>query len=412
MTEHETGPMDDYGRRIGREMYALGTRALRPFDAAGIAHRVATGHRRAAHPFALGRIATRRPGRLLLVIVLLGMTLMLALWAVVGRQPSSPLRFAPGSIAFSRDGDLYVASADGSGEVQVAPGDVDGGQIHPFAFAPSRRALAYSGDGPLGAELVLSAPDGRTLGSRAFDDPNTATWFSWAPEGDQLVISQTADRPELAIVGLDGHVMRTLALPEGFTWGWLPDLGSWSPDGRWIAVLGCIQPCDIKDDPTVMLVAADGSGWQWLTSAPAKLGYLVREAWAPDGRLVLGNSGPGVTIAPPGWTQRPISLPGRGPWSPDGSQMAVAGNGIAIVGPDGTTRLVRIDRAPISPTPGNDTPEGITVVGWSADGRDLLFVGQADASPVRSLYAVDPQGGTPRLLIAGLDEGFDVASER
>ncbi len=339
---------------------------------------------------------------------------LLAPPAVADQPPSLPLTFTPGSIAFTRGGSLYVAAADGSDQVKVAQGDLKTHQISAFGFAPSRRALAFASDRD--AELVFVAPDGRTLGSRALG-PNTLPWSSWAPDGDRLVMSLAAARPELSIVGLDGQVMRTLALPDGFRWGWLPDLGSWSPDGRWIAVFGCTppSPCDIKFDPHILLVAADGSGWHWLENSVS--GYLAREGWTPDSRLELGKAERGssweiVALAADGSEIGRTSLanPGGTPvWSPDGTAWVSASGYALVSGTEALSHPVTIHGSPPSPARPDDI---ITDVGWSADGRDLLFVGHADASPVRSLYAIDPQGGTPRLLIEGVDEGFDVASAR
>ena len=129
MTEHETDPMDEYGLRLGRELHALSARALQPFDAAAIAHEVAVGRRRAARPFALGGATLRAPGRLLLLIVALATAILLALWVVVGQQPSPPLTFAPGSIAYTLDGILSVAAPDGSDPVVIAaqPRPIEGG---------------------------------------------------------------------------------------------------------------------------------------------------------------------------------------------------------------------------------------------------------------------------------------------
>ncbi len=395
----------------------------------------ATSVHRAA---AIGMPRAGRTQRLTVaLLVALLIALLAAAGALVGSQlvsPAPPLTFAPGSIAFTRGGSLYVASADGNHEVEVAQGDLKTHQITSFAFAPSRRALAFSSASDGGAELVFVAPDGRTLGSRAFDNPDTAPWFSvpdtggfsWAPDGDRLVMFPAAARPELSIVGLDGRVVRTLALPDGFSWGWVPDL-TWSPDGRWITVHGCIQPCDTKYDPTILLVAADGSGWRGLTTQTAMTGNGVQVAWTPDSRLTLANGG-GDTLeilATDGSTRQQVVMPGVQPgsltWSADGARLAVGGTGaltvvesgtaLTVVESDGSVRAVPIDRVLPQPTAGDDIAADIGEVGWSPDGAELLFIGNADASPLRSLYAIDPRGGTPRLLIEGV-EGFDVASAR
>jgi Tol biopolymer transport system component len=410
MTEHDTGSMDDYGRRIGREMYALGTRALRPFDAAGIAHQVAVGHRAAARPFALGGTIRRR---WLLVMVVLAATMMLALWAVVGQQPSSPLTFAPGSIAFTRGGDLYVASADGSEQVLIATGQPgNDGQISGFAFAPDRRSIAIADQHP---QVRIVAPDGTALGSRGLSGGDTSAWSSWGPGGTELVVA-SGDETRLVVIGTDGRDRRSIALPDGFSWGWAPDLGSWSPDGRWIAVFGCVAPCDIKFDPHILLVAADGSGSHWLTTETDMTGYTTREAWAPDSRLALANertstveilSEDGATLATATSAHGPVA------WSPDGSRMVMGGHALRMVGSDGSVRHVDIDRQPVRPVADDSDPGYISDVGWSADGQLVLFVGLADASPVRSLYAIDPAGGTPRLFIERVDppgEALQVAS--
>ena len=234
----------------------------------------------AARPTVRTRTNLSRRSSLLALLVLLAAMLGLTIAIGIGGQRSATV-IGPGSIAFSRAGDLFVAQPDGSDPQRLMerdPGDYSSStssaampsDVFQFAFSPDQRRLAYAfyGDGR-GGRLVIADVDGRDLGS--LDDP---TWleFSWAPDGQRLAV-YLASTAELVIVGLDGQRLDTLSLPDGFQLRPI-DMSivaaiPWSPDGRWIAAPGCVlgrpEPCE-KTSARYLLVATDGSGSRWLTS--------------------------------------------------------------------------------------------------------------------------------------------------
>src|SRR3954469_14963509 len=167
MTEQQTDPMDDYGRRLGAELRALGDRAVRPYDPYAIAHSVAVGRASPGRWSAIGA-ALRGVRPMALAILVLASALLLALWVGSREQPPPAVPFTLGSIAFARDGDLYVAEPDGSQPNRLPDGQLDSTEVSKFAFSPDRRYLAFAQiSNPLtGAEtLRIVSPGGTTVGT-------------------------------------------------------------------------------------------------------------------------------------------------------------------------------------------------------------------------------------------------------
>jgi Tol biopolymer transport system component len=419
--------LDGYGTRIGRELHALRERAIEPFDAVAIAHAVAV-----AHPGSVRLVPVARgPGRqrwLLLAVLALTTALLAVLWIGVGQRTPAPSTFAPSSIAFLRAGDLYVAKADGSEPVMVASGDAGHGQeIFQFAFAPDRQSIAFTSiaftrDAELtGTRLEIRSPDGTTIGSYTAD--RWETQFAWAPDSRRLVLLGDAD--DSVIVGLDGGPIAEVALPPGWmtTYVMATEWASWSPDGKWIAVPGCSQPCDPKHDLSFLLVAADGSASRPPdTSQTGPSGPGSSLAWAPDSRYAVlrnptasGQSGPSSVdiLSTDGTTLRHVDLAagsyvGHAAWSPDGIRLGIAGlagqeRQLILVDTDGTVIQVATDPAAI----GHE-------VAWSRDGRSLLdlrLTAPSTTGPLHgALWLIDAEGGDARLLLDDLD-AFDLASQ-
>ena len=194
MTEQTNDPMDVYGRRLGPELRALADRAIQPFDPVDIAHAVAVGRTRRAASFGADWFRGVRP--LIWVILILVAALLLALWAVVLSRPPAPAPFVPGSIAFARDGDLYVASPDGSQPVKMADGEPGSSEISNFAFSPDRLYLAFTqmNDPATGTEaLYIASADGtvRSMysgGGPSGSEPGVGLTFGWAPDSRRLAV--------------------------------------------------------------------------------------------------------------------------------------------------------------------------------------------------------------------------------
>ncbi len=406
MTDHETDPLDGYGMRIGRELHALSELAIEPFDAVAIAHAVAVTHPGSVR---LVPIAARGLGRrrwLMLAVLALTSVLLMALWVGVGQQTPGPLTFAPGSIAFVRGGDLYVAKADGSGPVMVATGDAGHGEwIFQFAFAPDRRHLAFVRYG-ITPSLVLEDPRNEATAVVA----DCCGRFAWGPGGDRLAVY---NHGELTIVTLGGAVLRRITLPEDFERDSKGSFGmSWSPDGRWIAVTGCrgLPTAGCEFDHDWLLISPDGSETRWVPASPADSYRFTTLEWAPDGRIALSLPSPPSVRILPADAGRSLDITVPSPeyadgllWSPTGSQLAVFGRrstaediGLYLIDPAGSSAALTTD--PV-------LPDGS--MGWSVDGTRLLFGGEVGlVDGTQGLWSVDPDGGMPTQLIRDVDGGY------
>ena len=213
--------------------------------------------------------------------------LLVATWATVGQQPS-PLTFAPGSLLYTRDGDLYVAAArrhrrtpSGRGRPMVARAPNASPLIaRPVAF---RRQTTAGG-----AEVVIMSADGRVLGTYP---GGHETLFAWAPDSQAAgSVDARHPAPRARSSGVDGRVIAPIALPERWN---MQDFdgrpgASWSPDGDWIAFTGCVGPARWRE----LLEAGQplpARRREWLRIPLAHAGPRVDYslAWAPDSRVAL-----------------------------------------------------------------------------------------------------------------------------
>lgn len=158
----------------------------------------------------------------------------------------------------------------------------DGGRI---AFATAREKGAENVQGPKDCgQIWWIRASGGTAHPVLLGEPHI-TGISWSPDGAWLAIgfehqNMTRacgdDRPMgIARVRLDGTQLRGLG-PELAT---LPD---WSPDGRWIVYRDWRRTCHICGE--LWLVRPDGSHDHVLTPMPASEGGLSNPRYAPSGR--------------------------------------------------------------------------------------------------------------------------------
>jgi len=428
---------DAYGLRIGRELREMADRAIQPYDPAAIAHSVAVGSRARGGrriDFGLGWLRGQRP--LVLAFVILTTLLLLALGASVAQRPSAPLTFAPGSIAFERDGDLYIAGPDGGNENKVGDA-IEGTGISKFAFSPDRQYLAFvrTIDPVTSAEtLGIASADGTILDIYTYDGSGSeptafGLTFGWAPDSRRLAVNPGASAEEIAIIGMDGKRLGGLTLPAGTSMRTahrqLFATLAWSPDSVWLAVAsksgGDVSDCEAADDPYAVcyiLLATDGSGAQSAFDDPS--GYF---AWAPDSRAAVTHWAPGTVEIRPTDGSAPtlVALPESFEpydglvlaWSPDGTRLVVAaGNGAAestlfVIDGDST-----VDAAPIGgPFSIGANGQNVTDVAWSIDGQRLLFQG-VPGGGVFGIWSMDLGGGPPTELVDANGAQFDIADGR
>jgi Tol biopolymer transport system component len=390
----------------------------------------------------LGRLWPVRPDRRmawLLVLAALVMTLA-ALAVSVGSRQSLVVQVpdGPGRIVFVRDGDVFVAETDGSGQSLIASGDAGDAKFGYLtaAWSPDMRHIAAVrdvGGAFLTPGVDLMTADGALVRTVALD-PGCGPSLSWSPDSSEVAIATCpADVPRdasepvesgigLLLAGLDASAEREISLPP--EWQsvasanpevWIrPDLWArWSPDGRWIA-LWAIR----AGQPGRYLVAADGSGTRRPKELTDTLSRVHSFDWSPDGRK-LAISGEfdgcvdevclGIVDSEGGPVTSTVEHPAAGDpnmhgklfwpeFSPDGDRVAVLGGLIDFTSEpevpetytlydydlatgrfteltSGITSMILDATGAAHPT---GTVTGELVVGgtvaWTPDGRRLLYL--------------------------------------
>jgi Tol biopolymer transport system component len=303
----------------------------------------------------------RRAASLLTAALLVA---LLVVAAIVGSQrPPNP--FGHGLLAFSRDGDIFLAAPDGSDPVLVVQGD--GLSLTGPLWSPTGTRVAFRDyAGPV---YVLDAA------TMAVEQFGTGETLVWSPDGASLAVF---DRGVLRIVDVATGGARTLTGSEDEP---APTPASWSPDGRWIAAS--------RDGSVIKIDAATGKTEEIVPGAAP--GALAHPSWSPDSsRIVFATSdcqgdtgmcthGVGIVAADgtgmkqiadtgdinasPSWSPHSAWIAYRSPPADElTSEDGLGGMGVAalsVARPDGAdSRLIaeRVDRW-----------------SWSPDGATLLY---------------------------------------
>ncbi len=365
MSEHS--PMDPFDTRLTALARSYTEPAVRLIDPLATARAAKASTTRGS---VIGRLLPIGLDRGVAWLLLIAALVVLAALAVaVGSRPSVLVRApdGPGRIVFVRDGDLFVAADDGSGQTLIASGDADDVKFGYLtaAWSPDMRHIAAVrdvGGAFLTPGVDLLTADGalvRTVTLGAGCGPSV----SWSPDSSKVAIAPCpADVPRdaietsiesearLVIAGLDASADREVALPPELTSVasarrevWIrPDLwAQWSPDGRlidlWAIVAGRSE---------WYLVAADGSGTRRIEELTDSLGgHVFSLDWSRDGRR-LAISGDwvgcvdepclGIVDAQGGPVTSTVGHPSAGDpnmhgkliwpeFSPDGERVAVLG---------------------------------------------------------------------------------------
>jgi Tol biopolymer transport system component len=162
---------------------------------------------------------------LLVLAALLGIALAVAL---VG-QRSPPTPFRTGLLAYTQDGDVYLANADGSAAIKVVhdPGVV----FSAPTWSPDGRRLALEGSG---AVFILdpSTLELRLLATAARRPTGEASVWSSDSRSIAFVNPSTDGTGIIEIAGIDTGARRDVR-PNLLTGASLGTPLVWSPDGRW-----------------------------------------------------------------------------------------------------------------------------------------------------------------------------------
>ncbi|HYN70437.1 MAG TPA: hypothetical protein VEX41_09530 [Candidatus Eisenbacteria bacterium] len=302
------------------------------------------------------------------LLLLAALVIALAALAAVGSGPSIFVQApdGPGRIVFVRDGDLFVAEGDGSGQTLIASGDADDVKLGYLtaAWSPDMRHIAAVrdvGGAFLTPGVDLMTADGALVRTVALD-AGCGPSLSWSPDSSKVAIGTCPadvlrDAIEgvesgigLLLAGLDASADREIALPR--EWQsvasanpevWIrPDLWArWSPDGRWIALWAIVAGQGGRH-----LVAADGSGTRPVDDLIIRMGNGVESLdWSPDGRRlaiaggwvgcmekvclgIVDSEGGAVTSTVVHPSPGDLNLHGKLFWpefSPEGDRVAVLG---------------------------------------------------------------------------------------
>ncbi|HEX5822834.1 MAG TPA: hypothetical protein VFY18_00110 [Candidatus Limnocylindrales bacterium] len=313
----EKTPMEAFETRLTALVRSYTEPAAKPTDPLLTARTAMASSSRGG---ALGRLwPARHDRRVAWLLVLAALVLTLAALAVaLGSRPSLVVQVpdGPGRIVFVRDGNLYVAERDGSGQSLIASGDASDAKLGYLtaAWSPDMRHIAAVrdvGGAFLTPRVDLMTADGALVRTVALD-PGCGPSLSWSPDSSEVAIATCpADVPRgavepvesgigLLLAGLDASADREIALPP--EWQslasarrevWIrPDLWArWSPDGRWIAL-----PAIVFAGQSFgwQMVAVDGSGTRRVEELIDGVGGNVESLdWSRDGRRLAVSGGIG-----------------------------------------------------------------------------------------------------------------------
>jgi len=318
----------------------------------------------------------------LLLAALLGVALAIAL---AGRQPPSP--FNIGSLAFVRDGDVYLANPDGS-DARVVLHE-NGVVFSTVTWSRDGSRLAVDGESGV---VVLDA----VSGAPAFVGGHNP---AWSPDGRELavLVVSPGDVTSNSLRILDPA---TRAVRAEFPFVAFNGL-AWSPNGRWIAATGdctgALCPAGVTSAANSVIRIDVQTGD--VIQVDGRSGHLDAErqvAWSPDSGhvayirwgmdatrtncddLLLCTKDVIVADADGSNAVRVNEQHGRADqprWSPDGQWIAFRdGSHITIQHPDGAAGRSIVDRPVLgfSWGPGSDRiwftqegPGGVAPV-WEA----------------------------------------------
>jgi WD40 repeat protein len=298
-----------------------------------------------------------------------------------------------GGLAYSVDGDIYVASADGGSPVLIADGIPDSASHSAPSYwdpqwSPDGRYLMYQDSNSITQVVHVVDPQGRPVAS-------FPGWYStWASDSSRIATWGETDQKlsfgKVDVRAMDGRLLTSVLIPDTFS-GSGDQRPGWLPDGSAIVL------------PRYTVAEAGPAGLQaWVFpingAAPRRLSVEVKgygpPAFSPDGTRIAIDVGNDVFLIAADGTeaQRLPTKPGAGLytnplWSPGGDRIAVTRSRESIQVVDVKTGTA----VPVHESSG----EGVRALNWSPDGRTLLVI-QGDGNPGGSSVwsvAVDGSGG-------------------
>ena len=363
----DSNPMDAFETRLKALVGTYTEPANKPSDPRVTARTAMASTTRGGILGRLWPVGVDRGLAWLLLLAALGIAAV-ALAVAFGSGPSLFVQAPDGHvrIVFVRDGDLFIAEGDGTGQTLIASGGADDVKLGYLtaAWSPDMRHIAAVrdvGGAFLTPGVDLMTADGALVRTVALD-AGCGPSVSWSPDSSHVAIATCpADVPRdaiepvgsgirLLLAGLDASADREIALPP--EWRsvasarrdvWIrPELWArWSPDGRWIELwaIGAGQGGRY-------LVAVDGSGTRRIEELTENLGDRIESLdWSSDGRslAISGTLGGcvetvcvGIVDTEGGSVTSTVVYPSDGDpnthgklffpeFSPDGDRLAVLG---------------------------------------------------------------------------------------
>jgi TolB protein len=248
-----------------------------------------------------------------------------------GGAITNPALVFNGSSRKSKSWDIFVRTADGSGDQQLTKDDVQ--DFWP-AWSPDGKRIAFlrqrASDSPY-YDLYLINPDGtglRLLKDFVADEepiiPDGFTGFDWSPDGTMIVLDGLY---VLDVATAQGSYL--LGPPDAWWDGIQP---AWSPDGTMIAFTSFVED-PLTGTGTWDLFVVDLATLDVVDLTP-NVGRNRLPAWSPDGNMIafvadrdlavmtLADGTVDVVVQDPElyvseWDSRPT-------WTPDGGSIVFA----------------------------------------------------------------------------------------
>jgi WD40-like Beta Propeller Repeat len=188
-------------------------------------------------------------------------------------------------LAYARDGQVYVANADGSGEVAVGSGNSP-------SWSPDGSALAVSRPDGLGIVQVYALHLSNGSATQLTFGTTSALLPAWSPDGATIVFDTQST---LYAVPSQGGAVRAIPLPVQVNGG-----PAWSPDGGRLAV--------VASNGQVWIANADGSSAHQVTyTLIGPESSAERPAWSPDGGQIAWTQGADLCVTDPSGTVRRLT---------------------------------------------------------------------------------------------------------
>ena len=293
------------------------------------------------------------------------------------------------TIAWSRQGIVYVMNADGSGERRISPVGHGEGSTGPPLWSPDGTRLAYEYDTFRRREVHLVNADGS--GHRRLTPGGKPTW---SPSGRKLSFVRNSD---VWTIDADGSGARRLTSDQRGT----KTAATWSPDGATLAAVRAVgKRCAVG----LYLIRADGGGKRRI--AGTKECYPTTPRWSPRGdRIAFRDRGSIVVVNADGSGRLGLAKGGFAPvWSPDGRRIVFSTLRLFVVSSTGGVAR------PV-------TPQNMWAgsPAWSPDGRTIVFDADAPFDHDRfrnGVYSVAPDGSGLKKLAPDDVTGIDLRDAR